>query len=495
MTTPARQPLAGIQEGEILDGKYRIERILGVGGMGMVVAARHLQLDERVAIKFLLPGLLADADAVGRFLREARAAVKIRSDHVARVLDVGTSPAGGPYIVMEYLEGGDLAARLKRHGPLPVEEAVDFVLQACVALADAHGIGIVHRDLKPANLFCLLRTDGQLVIKVLDFGISKVSGATGPDAGMSLTSTTSVMGSPLYMSPEQMRSARDVDRRTDIWALGIVLFELLTGRPPFLGDTLPDVAIKVATEPPPSVQSLRADVPAGLEAVILRCLQKSPGTRYQDVGELAVALSSFGSSRAKVSVDRISGILAPRGAPGTATGTLSSSQPPVESTMLAPGTLLPVGRTGRGAAGGTKMAATLAVLGGFGLIAGSILLAHRSASGPEEIGAHEATGVLGPPANAARTELPPSSTTMAATVDASPSAATPPMPPGPEGPPAVTQSAGTASAPHPPPSSSQQFPTHPFPTSLSVVAKPIVDCSNPFTIDQRGHHVPKPECL
>src|SRR3954470_13666053 len=213
---------APVQEGEILAGKYRVERVLGVGGMGVVVAATHLQLDERVAIKFLVPDALSSDEAVARFAREARAAVKIKSEHVARVIDVGTLDNGAPYMVMEYLEGGDLSRVLQAQGPLPVEDAVEYVLQACEAIAHAHVLGIVHRDLKPANLFLTKRNDGSQSVKVLDFGISKVlsgnSGASSSDAAM--TRTRAVMGSPLYMSPEQMTSTRDVDGRTDIWALG-----------------------------------------------------------------------------------------------------------------------------------------------------------------------------------------------------------------------------------------------------------------------------------
>src|SRR5271170_903633 len=205
MTQGDPQDAAGVRQGEILAGRYRVERVLGVGGMGVVVAATHLQLDTKVAIKFLLPTMLRNQEVVGRFAREARAAVRIQSEHVARVSDVGTLENGAPYMVMEFLEGGDLADWIQRRGPLPIEQAVDFVVQACVGVASAHGIGIVHRDLKPANLFCLRGNDGQFFIKVLDFGISKVASAS--DSGGAMTHTATVMGSPFYMSPEQMQSA------------------------------------------------------------------------------------------------------------------------------------------------------------------------------------------------------------------------------------------------------------------------------------------------
>src|SRR5690606_21773595 len=195
--------------GTVLAGKFCIEQVLGQGGMGVVVAARHLQLDERVALKFLLPEALSNAEAVARFAREARAAVKIKSEHVARVTDVGTLETGSPYMVMEYLRGTDLGDLVHTQGPLPIADAVEYLLQACEAVAEAHALGIVHRVLKPSNLFLTRRADGSPSIKVLDFGISKVT--TGADSQMNMTRTATVMGSPLYMSPEQMASARDVD--------------------------------------------------------------------------------------------------------------------------------------------------------------------------------------------------------------------------------------------------------------------------------------------
>ena len=223
---------AGVREGDVLAGKYRVERVLGVGGMGVVVAAHHIHLDEKVALKFLLAEALTNAEAVARFAREARAAVKIKSEHVARVIDVGHVAQRRAL----HGHGVPRGRRPRRHGSssadaLPVEQAVEFVLQACVAVADAHAIGIIHRDLKPANLFCIRRSDGQLSIKVLDFGISKLTESrAGAAVSVSKTRTSSLLGSPLYMSPEQMRSARDVDSQTDIWALGVIVFELVTGR-------------------------------------------------------------------------------------------------------------------------------------------------------------------------------------------------------------------------------------------------------------------------
>ncbi|MEO8181281.1 MAG: serine/threonine-protein kinase [Deltaproteobacteria bacterium] len=284
--------MATVQPGDVLCDRYRVDRVLGAGGMGVVVLAEHIELRERVAIKFLLDDAAEDSELSERFLREARAAVKIRSEHVVRVSDVGRLPSGAPYLVMEYLEGEDLSQRLER-GRVPIEDAVDYIIQCCEAMHVAHRAGIVHRDLKPANLFLTQRPDGSSIIKVLDFGISKVGGAEA--AQLSLTRTQAMMGSPLYMSPEQMRSSKDVAGSTDIWALGVILHELISGEVPFNGASVTEVLVKVMTDAPPGLRSLRAEVPEALEAVVLRCLAKAPADRYSSVAALAVALSPFAS--------------------------------------------------------------------------------------------------------------------------------------------------------------------------------------------------------
>jgi serine/threonine-protein kinase len=302
MSSPDQSLDIGVKAGDVLAGKYRIDRVLGKGGMGAVVAAHHIQLEDRVALKFLLPEALSRPEAVARFLREARAAVRIKSEHVARVSDVGQLDSGAPYMVMEYLDGGDLENMLARGGPLAAEQAVDFVLQAGEAIAEAHTLGIVHRDLKPANLFCIRATDGHLSIKVLDFGISKV---TTPGSRHDMTRTAALVGSPMYMSPEQMVSSRDVDARTDLWSLGAILFELLSGSAPFSAESITELAIKVVNQPAPSLVELAPKTPAGLAQVVTTCLEKQRERRYQTMGDLAVALGPFGSKRARVSVERI----------------------------------------------------------------------------------------------------------------------------------------------------------------------------------------------
>jgi eukaryotic-like serine/threonine-protein kinase len=241
-SSPPSSP--GIREGDIVDGKYRVERVLGSGGMGVVLLARHLKLGERVALKLLHPRLLGNREAMSRFERETRAAARIKSEHVARVTDVGELESGAPYMVMEYLEGIDLDAWLSGRGTMSIPQAVTAILQVCEALAEAHLLGIVHRDLKPANLFCVERGDGLFTMKILDFGISKIM---APELDHKLTAVQALMGSPVYMSPEQMQRKRTVDARSDIWSLGVILFELVTRRPPFEGETMAELAIQISS--------------------------------------------------------------------------------------------------------------------------------------------------------------------------------------------------------------------------------------------------------
>jgi serine/threonine-protein kinase len=336
---PADDVDVGVRPGEVLAGKYRVERVLAVGGMGVVVAAHHIHLDTKVALKFMLPSMLSRQEAVTRFAREARAAVKITSEHVARVLDVGTLDSGAPYMVMEYLDGEDLSDWIRDRGALPMKQAIEFILQVCIAVADAHALGIVHRDLKPANLFCVRRSDGQLTIKVLDFGISKMNDAAGFAVA---TRTSALIGSPFYMSPEQMRSSKDVDARTDIWSLGVILYELLAGRAPFLGESVTELAIKVASDPVPPLRTFRSEVPEGLELVVLKCLEKERERRYSNVAELALALTPFASKRGKASAERVSGIIHS----GLSASTLPERQQPHPVPQVrSSGTLPAVGQT------------------------------------------------------------------------------------------------------------------------------------------------------
>lgn len=287
--------------GTILAGKYRIVRRLGEGGMGVVYEAMHTRIEQRVAIKMLLPEVLDVPDVVSRFEREARAAGKLRSENTARVLDVDVTDAGLPYMVMELLDGSDLGKMLERTGPLPIPTAVDFVLQACNAMAEAHAAGVIHRDLKPSNLF--VTEAGK--VKVLDFGISKVEN----DKDARVTATKTVVGTPLYMSPEQVRSAKHVDARSDIWSLGIIMYELLCGRTPFEGSTTAAAAAICIDEPPP-IATYRQGVPGELEHAVMTALQKDANARYQTVQAFAAAIAHFGSGSVHLP-DTSQGVRAP----------------------------------------------------------------------------------------------------------------------------------------------------------------------------------------
>jgi serine/threonine-protein kinase len=507
----------GVRPGEILAGKYRVEKVLGAGGMGIVVAARHLQLETRVALKFLHPSTVQNEEAVARFAREARASVKITGEHVARVLDVGTLASGAPYMVMEFLEGTDLAAWLEQRGPLSVEQAVDFVLQACVAVAEAHSLGIVHRDLKPANLFCVRRADGQLWIKVLDFGISKMTLATSSyRSSRAATQTNAIMGSPLYMSPEQMTSARDVDARTDIWALGIILHELVSGSAPFQGDTLPEICIKIATSSPEPLRRVRPDAPAGFEAVILRCLQKDREARYRDVGELARDLCAFGPARCHALVDAIGGILETGGPAASSQAAVAGPRPVLLSgTLTAAGSIPPVGRTdvrvksrtgwslvGSGAALGTAAAALLGfVLLRSHAIAPSTALAPapasatrqqphpaRLADSPQALAPAlapppdgTAGGTLGVPGRGVEDDVPPARAALPPAPPAAPPQQTPHAPAHRHAAAASASASAATGAAQPSPAAG----THTSPAN----------CEPPFFYDEQGNRVFKPECV
>jgi serine/threonine-protein kinase len=295
--------------GETVAGKYIVEGPCGRGGLAAVLSAMHVGLDQRVALKVLLPQWAGDAAIVERFLREGRAATSIRSEHVVRVFDVGTLESGAPYLVLEYLDGHNLDDVVTMWGPLPVATAVDWVLQAAEAIAEAHALGIVHRDIKPANLFLTKRADGSSCIKVIDFGLSKITDPKMRGALSKVTQPKEVFGSPHYMAPEQLRAACDAGAPADLWSLGAVLHELLTGRPPFHGETMPEICATVLTEAPPPVTSLRPGIPAAIETAVLRCLQKEPGDRFGSVAELAAALAPFGTLEASESRARIERVL------------------------------------------------------------------------------------------------------------------------------------------------------------------------------------------
>jgi eukaryotic-like serine/threonine-protein kinase len=320
---PTSPPGTGVLPGDVIVGKYRVDRIIGQGGMGIVVAAMHLHLEERVAIKLLRPEGTARNEAAARFLREAKAAVKIKSQHVAKVLDVGVMADGRPYIVMEYLEGRDLAEELDRNGPMPEAVAVDYVLQACDALAEAHKRGVVHRDLKPSNLF-LCTNQKPPIIKLLDFGVSKFKdNSLLPNTSPSLTAEAALIGTPYYMSPEQIRNARNVDEKADVWALGVILYELISGRVPFDGETATAVLAAICGDKPKPLHEVCKTASADISEIVGACLAKNLDERMPNVRELVRALAAVAPDKASTIGERLASI----NVANTNNVTLASSTP------------------------------------------------------------------------------------------------------------------------------------------------------------------------
>ena len=425
-----------VAPGTVLLDKYRVERVIGQGGMALVVAATHLTLNEPVAIKVLLPEMAQNPTVVQRFLREAKAAVRLKGEHSVRVLDVGTMPDGSPFMVMELLLGTDLAAVTKERTRLPAADAVDLVLQACEALAEAHAAGIVHRDIKPSNLFITRRPDGTPLVKVLDFGISKVAF----DTEVSDLTMNSIVGTPSYMSPEQLRGSPEIDARADVWSLGIVLYRLLAGARPFKADSLAALAIQAATEPTPP---LPLPYPPGLDFIVYRCLEKDPARRFQSVAELAFALAPFaGDPRAAaIIVERTRSILrwSPPMLPVYPQSPAMPSGPSEPTTlgssagaMQRPFVAAPA-RTGRGLAwaigGGLAVGAVIAVVmsvGGHGSSAKSTPVSPASAPESQPVAPEtappteptEPTEPTPPTADTAPANVAPTETTTTPTVDA-----------------------------------------------------------------------------
>jgi serine/threonine-protein kinase len=302
--------MPSISPGAVVGGRYRVEHSIGTGGMGSVVAARDLHTDTPVAIKHLLAVHDGNREVHTRFEREARVAGWIKSEHVAKILDTGEHVVAGGrrsqrYLVMELLEGRDLRSLVRDAGPLHVEDAVDYVRQACEGLAEAHAVGIVHRDLKPANLFCARGPGGAAIIKVLDFGIAKFQSPNVAGDELEMTGPATMLGSRPFMSPEQMLDAKEVDARADVWALGTILFYLLTGQSPFEGEHTSDLMLNILQGEPRALSSLRPDAPPGLDAVVGRCVEKLRDRRYANVVELWRALAPFGRREAAPSPPKL----------------------------------------------------------------------------------------------------------------------------------------------------------------------------------------------
>jgi eukaryotic-like serine/threonine-protein kinase len=301
---PTRPREDDLPAGEVLAGKYRVDRVLGSGAMGIVVRVVALAGEGVFALKLLRPSVARDPVAAQRFLREAEVAVRIASPHVVRILDMGKLDTGTPYLVMEYLDGSTLEARLDGGASLPPAQACDLALQTAEGLAAAHAMGVVHRDIKPSNLFLTRGAGGGDHLKIVDFGVSKILDPEG-SGSVGLTRTQTALGSPLYMSPEQMRSARSAGFPADQWSLGAVLYRMVTGHRPFGAESLARVCVQVLTGDFAPVAQLQPDLPAGLAVTIERCLRIEPAERYADMAELAAALAPFAGPSGRERADRL----------------------------------------------------------------------------------------------------------------------------------------------------------------------------------------------
>ena len=406
------------QPGELIAGRFLVERVLGSGGMGVVLAARHVELGELVAVKMLrLPS--GDKRAFDRLRREARAAAKLRGEHVVRVMDVGTLESGAPFIVMEYVAGRTLAQAREAAGRISVSTAVDWVLQACEGLAEAHGLGIVHRDIKPSNLLLTTRPDGSSLVKLLDFGIAKSLSV----APLTLTETGGFLGSPLYASPEQVRDARVLDQRTDIWSMGVVLYQLLTGQLPFPCYTATAALASLVADPPVAPRSLVPSLPLELERVLLRCLEKDPKNRFATVAELARALEPWGSPAAAGATERVFRILNQAGKqpsePAPGAETFSTRAPSQDGSLAASRTasqVLPM-------SGVPQRPARLKAwwpMAGIALLLVSVGLGARGSKQSPTLAGVRSAALAPPPSSAPPSNAPEAAPAVAANAPASP---------------------------------------------------------------------------
>jgi serine/threonine protein kinase len=466
----------------------------------VVVAARHIHLDAPVALKFMPHEALSDHALVNRFLREARATARLRGEHVIRVSDVGELDSGAPYMVMEHLQGQDLGALLASLGPPPVASAAEYAIQACEGLDEAHRAGIVHRDIKPSNLFLTRRPNGTPCIKVLDFGISKSVRMLHASEFMHSTSDHAIFGTPLYMAPEQMRAARDVDARADVWSLGATLFELLAGTVPFPASSIVTLAYRIANEGPPTLRDRRPEIPEGLERIVLRCLERDPDRRFPDARSLAAALephrihASGQAQREPIEDDEMT-VIDPSvierpiaSTPDESLGTSSVSWGPRRP-----------GEQGRRRRQATALAAALVAAGiaaAFALAPGEPQRAPapaRPVNAPAAVTEATRVELVKLPAPAVPSMEPPTvSISDLPSVPLKPTTVSPAPPPPPAATPATPRvDPDGILAVTPAPASSKLAAAHPTPS-----ARPSTpDCSPPYYFDELGVKIFKPECV
>jgi serine/threonine-protein kinase len=387
-------PPFSIKPGAVLANKFEVVSILGRGGMGVVVEAFHRTLGQRVALKFLQGGLAKDPSAVSRFFREARAAASLGSEHVVRVLDADWLPSGEPFLALELLEGRDLAAELRDRGPLDVVEAVGFALQACEALALAHQKGIVHRDIKPANLFLTRAVDGSPLVKVLDFGVAKVRGAG--DAGTGTTDPSAIVGSPRYMSPEQIQSSGAVGAPADVWALAVTLYELVSGRAPFEGENLLEICAAIVSGPPARLVDRRADVLPGLGSALERALAKDVGARTASMLAFAEDIASYAGPSGEARLERLRRIARVSQAPSAVKSSPSRHEAAavgVDSTLAA---------SSLGPSRVSSRSSSWPWIAGVGTLVAAVFVFVATRRGPAEA---EVGAAAGPPISATATDV------------------------------------------------------------------------------------------